>query len=115
MAHGPSCPGACGIFLCKRLNLCPLHLQADSQWLGNPESPPFALYQMKLRVIQSFDDILHHFSVLISARFSFSVIKLFRNFEYCQMKTALSALLPPAQSTSLELEQLQTSRFLKKF
>ncbi|KAI4549130.1 hypothetical protein MG293_001460 [Ovis ammon polii] len=41
------------------------------------------------------------------------VIKLFRNFEYCQMKTALSALLPPAQSTSLELEQLQTSRFLK--
>ena len=66
---------------------------------------------MKLSVIQSFDDILHHFSVLISARFSFSVIKLFRNFEYCQMKTALSALLPPAQSTSLELEQLQTSRF----
>ena len=54
-----------------------------------------------------------HFSVLISALFSFSVIMLFRNLEYCQMKTALSVPLPSAQSTSLELKQLQTSRFKK--
>ena len=41
---------------------CPLHWQADSLWLGHPGSPPFALYQMKLRGIQSFDDILRQLS-----------------------------------------------------
>ena len=30
VAHGPSCPTACGIFLDQGLNLRPLHYKADS-------------------------------------------------------------------------------------
>ena len=41
MAHGPSRSAACGIFLDRGTNPCPLHRQADSQPLrhqGSPES-----------------------------------------------------------------------------
>ena len=41
VAHGPSCPVACGIFPDQGSNPCPLHWQADSQPLrhqGNPTS-----------------------------------------------------------------------------
>ena len=31
VAHGPSCPTVCGIFLDQELNPCPLHWQADFQ------------------------------------------------------------------------------------
>ena len=30
VAHGLSCPAACGIFLDQGLNSCPLHWQVDS-------------------------------------------------------------------------------------
>ena len=40
VAHGLSCPVACGVFLDQESNPCPLHWQADLQPLdhqGNPE------------------------------------------------------------------------------
>ena len=39
VAHGPSCPAACGIFPDQRSNPCPLHQQADSQPLRHQGSP----------------------------------------------------------------------------
>ena len=39
VAHGPSCPAACGIFLDQELNPCPLHWQADFQPLDHQGSP----------------------------------------------------------------------------
>ena len=39
VAHGPSCPAACGIFPDQGLNPCPLHWQADSQPLRHQGSP----------------------------------------------------------------------------
>ncbi|XP_059868809.1 evC complex member EVC isoform X6 [Delphinus delphis] len=39
MAHGPSRSAACGIFLDRGTNPCPLHRQADSQPLRHQESP----------------------------------------------------------------------------
>ena len=40
VAHGPSCPVACGIFPDQGSNPCPLHWQADSQPLRHQGSPP---------------------------------------------------------------------------
>ena len=39
VAHGPSCPMACGIFPDQGSNLCPLHWQADSHPLCHQGSP----------------------------------------------------------------------------
>ena len=39
VAHGLSCSAVCGIFLDRGLNLCPLHLQADSFSLSHQGSP----------------------------------------------------------------------------
>ena len=39
MAHGPSRSAACGIFLNRGTNPCPLHRQADSQPLRHQGSP----------------------------------------------------------------------------
>ena len=39
VAHGPSCPTACGIFPDQGSNSCPLHWQADSQPLRHQGSP----------------------------------------------------------------------------
>ena len=39
VAHGLSCPAACGIFLGQELNLRPLHWQVDSQPLDDQGSP----------------------------------------------------------------------------
>ena len=39
VAHGPSCPTACGIFPDQGSNPCPLHWQADSQPLRHQGSP----------------------------------------------------------------------------
>ena len=39
VAHGPSCSTACGIFLDRGSNPCPLHWQADSQPLRHQGSP----------------------------------------------------------------------------
>ena len=39
VAHGPSCPAACGIFPDQGSNPCPLHWQADSQPLSHQGSP----------------------------------------------------------------------------
>ena len=39
VAHGPSCPAACGIFPDQGSNPCPLHWQADSQPLRPQGSP----------------------------------------------------------------------------
>ena len=39
VAHGLSCPTACGIFLDQVSNLCPLHWQADSYPLDHQGSP----------------------------------------------------------------------------
>ena len=39
VAHGPSCPAACGIFPDQGSNPCPLHCQADSQPLRHQGSP----------------------------------------------------------------------------
>ena len=38
VAHGPSCPAACGIFPDQGSNPCPLHWQADSQPLRHQGS-----------------------------------------------------------------------------
>ena len=43
VAHGPSCPAACGIFPDQGLNPCPLHWQADSQPLRHQGSPAATL------------------------------------------------------------------------
>ena len=40
MAHRPSCFTACGIFPDQGLNLCLLHLQADSSLLSHQGNPP---------------------------------------------------------------------------
>ena len=40
VAHGLSCPVACGIFPDQGSNPCPLHWQADSQPLRHQGSPP---------------------------------------------------------------------------
>ena len=40
VAHGISCPEACGIFQDQGLNLCPLHQQVDSYSLDHHESTP---------------------------------------------------------------------------
>ncbi|XP_066885250.1 huntingtin-interacting protein K isoform X1 [Kogia breviceps] len=40
MAHAPSRSAACGIFLDRGTNPCPLHRQADSQPLRHQGSPP---------------------------------------------------------------------------
>ena len=39
VAHGLSCPSACGIFLDQGLNPCLLHLQTDSLLLSHRGSP----------------------------------------------------------------------------
>ena len=39
VAHGPSCSAARGIFPDQGSNPCPLHWQADSQWLRHQGSP----------------------------------------------------------------------------
>ena len=39
VAHGPSCPAACGILPDQGSNPCPLHWQADSQPLRHQGSP----------------------------------------------------------------------------
>ena len=39
MAHGLNCSAACGIFLDRGLNPCPLHWQVDSQPLRHQGSP----------------------------------------------------------------------------
>ena len=39
VAHGLSCPMACGNFLDQRVNLCPLHWQVNSLALGHQGSP----------------------------------------------------------------------------
>ena len=44
VAHGPSCSAACGIFLDKGSNQCPLHWQADSQQLRHQGSPVLLFY-----------------------------------------------------------------------
>ena len=43
VAHGPSCPTACGIFLDQGLNPCLLHGQVDSLPLSHQESPIIAI------------------------------------------------------------------------
>ena len=47
MAHGPSCPAACGIFPDQGSNPCPLHCQADSQPLRHQGSPPQDYFNIK--------------------------------------------------------------------
>ena len=44
MAHGPSRSVARGIFPDRDTNLCPLHLQADSQPLHHQGSPIMVFY-----------------------------------------------------------------------
>ena len=46
VAHGPSCPAACGILPDQGPNPCPLHWQADSQPLRHQGSPSI-LYVLK--------------------------------------------------------------------
>ena len=41
VAHGPSCPAACGILPDQGSNPCPLHWQADSQPLRHQGSPSY--------------------------------------------------------------------------
>ena len=50
VAHAPSCSAACGILPDQGSNLCPLHLQADSQPLRHQGSPfNFYLFYFWLR------------------------------------------------------------------
>ena len=44
VAHGISCPVACGIFPDQGLNLCTLHWQVDSQPLDHQRSPYMCVY-----------------------------------------------------------------------
>ena len=44
VAHGPSCPAACGILPDQGSNPCPLHWQADSQPLRHQGSPQVMSY-----------------------------------------------------------------------
>ena len=48
VAHGPSCPAACGIFPDQGLNPCSLHWQADSQPLRHQGSPVGRFLSMNL-------------------------------------------------------------------
>ena len=55
VAHGPSCPAACGIFPEQGSNPCPLHWQADSQPLRHQGSP---VVSFKIRKCESSSFIL---------------------------------------------------------
>ena len=46
VAHGFSCPLACGIFPDQGSNLCPLHQQVDSQLLDHQGSPVFTILKV---------------------------------------------------------------------
>ena len=48
VAHGPSCPAACGTFPDQGSNPCPLHWQADSQPLRHQGSPSFCFFKDKM-------------------------------------------------------------------
>ena len=54
VAHGPSCPAACGILPDQGSNPCPLHWQADSQPLHHQGS----LEQILLTFIEFFYSVL---------------------------------------------------------
>ena len=54
VAHGPSCPAACGIFADQGSNPCPLHWQADSQPLRHQGSPLTAFYVKLEKLIPKF-------------------------------------------------------------
>ncbi|XP_030715399.1 lymphocyte antigen 96 isoform X1 [Orcinus orca] len=45
MTHGPSPSAACGIFLDRGTNPCPLHQEADSQPLRHQGSPNYFLFK----------------------------------------------------------------------
>ena len=51
VAHGPSCPAACGIFPDQGSNLCPLHWQADSQPLRHQGSPTIDIFMSILTIM----------------------------------------------------------------
>ena len=52
VAHGPSCPAACGIFPDQGSNPCPLHWQADSQPLCHQGSPTVFIIELFIRGIK---------------------------------------------------------------
>ena len=45
VAHGLCCSAACGIFPDQGSNPCPLHWQADSQWLHHQGSPGREIFE----------------------------------------------------------------------
>ena len=59
VAHGPSCPAACGIFPDQGSNPCPLHWQADSQPLRHQGSPGYSAFNARGKHINNspFTDI----------------------------------------------------------
>ena len=61
VAHGVSCPTACGIFLDQGSNSCLLHWQADSLPLSHQGSPPYVL--VKVLVISVVSDSLWPFGL----------------------------------------------------
>ena len=56
VAHGPKCPEACGIFLERGSNLCPLHRQADSSPLDHQGSSPYQF--LKWILFLTFDNLI---------------------------------------------------------
>ena len=56
VAHGPSCPAACGILPDQGSNPCPLHWQADSQPLRHQGSPKGTFCRELFVISQSSED-----------------------------------------------------------
>ena len=59
VAHGPSCPAACGIFPDQGSNPCPLHWQADSQPLCHQGSPLYWLFSISGPPAKKLSPTLH--------------------------------------------------------
>ena len=60
VAHGLSCPAACGIFPDQGSNPCPLHWQADSQPLRHQGNPDLSLYVQDSLTCMCRPDIPFH-------------------------------------------------------
>ena len=82
VAHGPSCPVACGIFPDQGSNPCPVHWQADSQPLHHQGSPIInILTTVESAVITSFSFLIFWWYVF--SHFSWSV--LFGVWQFCDL------------------------------
>ena len=81
VAHGPSCPAACGIFPDQGSNPCPLRWQADSQPLHHQGSPPAHFLTCLFFLILKFMSCLYNLEINPLSVISFA--NIFSHSEGC--------------------------------